>query len=230
LRDNLNPGPALAILLTIDAALARVSAGVAENGNIAYQLIIDGGRGQAARLATMVAEVLASAKIPPDRLDAVAVTVGPGSFTGLRTALSLAHGIARGLEKPVIGVTLSEAFAKEGCVRTGRVMWTAIDTRRGRVFLDFGDGFRAWSLDSLPMPGTPVCVVGDAAVLVAAQLAARGADVLLADARLPTPSAIARAAEVRLGGSSPGLSQQPLYIDGPEARLPGLGLRPAPIA
>jgi tRNA threonylcarbamoyladenosine biosynthesis protein TsaB len=201
-----------------------------ENGNIAVQLIVDGGRGQAARLATMVAEVLASAKIPPDRLDAVAVTTGPGSFTGLRAAVSLAQGIARGLRKPLIGVTLSEAFAEEGCIQTGRVLWTAIDTRRGRVFLDFGDGFRALSLDLLPMPGAPVCIAGDAAVLVAAQLAARGADVLLADARLPTPRAIARVGERRLGGKSPELSQQPLYVDGPEARLPGSGFRPAPTA
>jgi hypothetical protein len=96
------------------------------------------------------------------------------------------------------------------------------------VFLDTGDAAHAMALDALPRAGGPVAVTGDAAVSVAARLAARGDDVLLTDARLPSAAHVARVGARRLVGDLPPLAVQPLYIDPPEAKLPAGGLRPAP--
>ncbi len=71
-------------------------------------------------------------------------------------------------------------------------------------------------------------MAGDAAVAVAATLAARDVDVMLTDARLPIARHIAVAAERRLRGELRALPPQPLYIDPPEAKLPAGGLRPPP--
>ena len=161
-------------------------------------------------------------------LDAVAVTIGPGSFTGLRAALALAHGIAFGASCALVPVSLAEVFAEALPRGGGRALWTAIDSRRGRVFLDAGAGFHAYALDALPATEGRVAIAGDAAIAVAAELATRGDDVMLSDARLPWPRHVALAAAKRMSGELPPLPALPLYVDPPEARLPAGGLRPPP--
>ena len=83
-------------------------------------------------------------------------------------------------------------------------------------------------LDALPVPDGKVAVAGDAAAAVAARLAARDADVMLTDARLPIARHVAVVAERRFSGELRPLPAQPLYVDPPEARLPAGGLRPPP--
>jgi tRNA threonylcarbamoyl adenosine modification protein YeaZ len=216
------------LILALDAALARCSAAIVEDGRVRSERRADGAREQAA-LPGLTRVVLADAAVVVSDLDAVAVTVGPGSFTGLRGALALAHGLALAVGRPVVGVTVAEALA-EACAAEldGRALWTAIDTRRGRVFLDVGGTWRAVGLDALPSSSGRLAVAGDAAIAVAARLAARGGDVMLTGARLPLARTVALAAARRLAGSLPPLAAQPLYVDPPEARLPAGGLRPPP--
>ena len=71
----------------------------------------DATRGHAALLPVMAGAVLASRRDAAASLDLVAVTVGPGSFTGIRAGLALAHGIALAAGVPVVGVTVGEALA-----------------------------------------------------------------------------------------------------------------------
>ncbi len=209
-------------ILALDAALARCSVALVSDGLVLASRVAASGRGQSAVLAPMVAEVLHG-----ETFDAVAVTVGPGSFTGLRTALALAHGLATS-GKPVVAVTVAEALAEAAGALDGRALWTAIDSRRGRIFLDIAGQVRPVQLDELPQPEGPVAVAGDAAGEVAARLASRGQDVLLTDARLPHAIHVAAAAARRLAGELPPLAAAPLYVDPPEAKLPAGGLRPAP--
>ncbi len=210
-------------ILALDSALARVSVALAEGGAVLAARSAPAGRGQSAMLAPMVEEVLHGRSF-----DAVAVTVGPGSFTGLRAALALAQGLAAD-GRPVIGVTVAEALAEAVGALEGRRLWTAIDSRRGRVFLTVADVVRPVTLDNLPHPTGPVAVAGDAAIIVAARLAAAGWDVRLTDARLPRAEHVAAVAARRLAGLLPMIEVAPMYIDAPEAKLPAGGLRRPPL-
>lgn len=219
------------LILTLDSALARCSAGLVADGILRAGRQQEAGRGQAALLPMMVAAVLDDAGVATTDLNLIAVTVGPGSFTGIRAGLALAHGIALGAGVPVVGVTVGEALADALPHLGGRQLWSAIDNRRGRVFLEQDGSVLAFALDSLPGATGPVAVAGDAAVAVAARLAARDTDVMLTDARWPTARHVAMVGARRLaGGGLPPRPAQPLYVDPPEARLPQGGLRPAPIA
>ncbi len=214
-------------ILALDAALARCSVALVENGVVLASRMAASGRGQQAVLAVMVADILAETT-PGDAFDAVAVTIGPGSFTGLRSAMSLAHGLgATGC--PVIGVTVAEALAEAVGPTDGRALWIAIDSRRGRVFLDIGGLVRPVQLDDLPTPSGKISVAGDAAIAVAAMLSERGCDVCLTDALLPDAVHVAAVGLRRLSGALPPLEAMPLYVDAPEAKLPAGGIRPHPL-
>ena len=201
-------------ILALDAALARCSVGVVDDDVMVAERRVDGAR-QVAALPAMVQAALAEAG--GQAVDLVAVTVGPGSFTGLRAALSLAHGIGLARGVAVVGVTVAEALADALPALGGRSLWVAIDTSRGRIFLDSGAGMRAVRPQDLPPGVGRLAVAGDAAIAVAAALAARGADVMLTDARLPLARHVAVIGRRRAAGDLPPLAAQPLYVDAPEA-------------
>lgn len=221
-------------ILALDAALARCSVAVVVDDAVcaSRRAAADTpGRSQSALLPEMAEAVLAEAGVTADGLDAVAVTVGPGSFTGIRAGLALAHGIALAADIPVIAVTVGEALAEALPHLGGRVLWSAIDSRRGRVFLERNGRIDAFALQDLPNPGqaVAVAVAGDAAVAVSAYLAARGVDVMLSDARQPQIRHVALAAAKRFRAQLPPRAALPVYVDPPEAKLPAGGLRPGPV-
>jgi tRNA threonylcarbamoyladenosine biosynthesis protein TsaB len=215
--------------LALDAAVARCAAAIVVDQQVLAARQADALRGHAALLPAMVGEVLAEAGVAAASLDLVAVTVGPGSFTGIRAGLALAHGIALAASVPVVGVTVGEALADALPHLGDRRLWSVIDSRRGRVFLERDGVVVAIALDALPMSEGKIAVAGDAAAMVAASLAARGVDVMLTDARRPLLRHVAVVAEQRLHGGLRPLEAQPLYVDPPEARLPAGGLRPPPV-
>lgn len=212
-------------ILVLDAAVGQCLAAMAIDDRIAAQRTERRDTGHEAALPVMAREVL-----PEDGCDLIAVTVGPGSFTGIRASLALAHGLALGFACPVVGVTVGEAMA-EAFPRLGRrALWVMTDSRRGHLFLETGAGIVSVPADGLPMPAGPVAVAGRAALGAAASLAARGANVMLTDARFPAPRHIARVAARRFAGELPPRAAQPVYVDPPEAKLPAGGLRPPPAA
>jgi len=214
-------------ILGLDAALGSGSVALLDGDTVLAEANEAADQGQSETLAPMIARVLHAAGMTAPALDAVSVTIGPGSFTGLRASLALAHGLAAAAGVLLIGVTVAEALAQP--LRLGRrALWVAIDNRRGRVFLDRGAGAEAVSLAALPRPEQPVALAGDAAVLVAATLAAAGFDVMLTDVRRPHARYVAAAGVARLAGGLPERAVLPLYVDPPEARMPAGGLRPRP--
>jgi tRNA threonylcarbamoyladenosine biosynthesis protein TsaB len=222
------------LILALDAALARCSVALMRDGVVLAERRQEAGRGHASLLPPMVESVLAEAGVAAAALTAVAAVVGPGGFTGIRTALALAEGLALGAGIPVVAVTTGEALAEAVPAeqREGREVWTAVDTKRGRVVLErfaaalpfaglvaLGEP-EAMDEAALPRPPGPVAVAGDAALAVAARLASRGANTLLAGPRMPEAAAVARVAARRLAGEIPPLAAQPMYVEPPAVRQP----------
>jgi len=154
----------------------------------------------------------------------IAVGIGPGSFTGLRTSLALAQGYAAAAGLPLWGINAAASYAA-GFPQLHRPLWVVLRARRGRLFVLREGAETACADADLPSPRQPIALAGDAAPDAAARLAARGADVLLTNARGIDPVWVARAAQ-RQTTPAPAL---PVYIDPPEAKLPAGGLRPAPV-
>lgn len=213
------------MILAINAASAGFHAAMVEGETLRGAVREEAQRGLPERLAAAVAALIETHGAP----DLVAVVTGPGSFTGLRATLALAHGIAAGCGIPVIGVSLTEALREALPALGGRTLWVASHARPGRIFLDRGAGPEAFALTDIPAASGRIAVAGDCAIAVTASLAARGADVMLSSARQALPRLVALVAARRHAGELPPCPAMPLYGEPPEAKLPRGGLRPAPL-
>ncbi len=206
-------------VLVLDAAgpVARLAI-VGDDGAVLHEATAATRDGLIETLPGLLATAVAA-----HRPDLVAAVIGPGSFTGLRTSLALAEGYAAAANIPATGVTAAEAFA-EAFPAASRPLWVTLRARPGRLFLLHGGAAAAMADEELPTPRESVMLAGDAAGAAAARLAARGANVILTDARTLQASWIARAARAQRAA----VPLTPLYIDPPEARAPA-GQRPAPV-
>ena len=105
-------------------------------------------RGHAERLMPMMAEVMEEAGLAFSDLDRIAVTVGPGSFTGVRVGVAAARGLALASGMAVVGATSLAVMAHQadellGPARRGdRLLAVAVDARRGSVYLQLFPGAR----------------------------------------------------------------------------------------
>ena len=118
------------LILAIDTALDACAAAVldTETAELRAQESLPIKRGHAESLMPLIARVMQSANLAFTALDRIAVTVGPGSFTGLRVGISAARGLALAAERPAVGLTTLSAYAAavEGQSGTAPVI-SAID-------------------------------------------------------------------------------------------------------
>jgi tRNA threonylcarbamoyl adenosine modification protein YeaZ len=223
-------------ILAIDTALGACSACVLDAGE-AQPLAIEQTameRGHAEALMPMIERVMNAVEGGFSSLDRVAVTVGPGSYTGLRVGISAARAIALAARIPAIGVTTLAATAAPLIGReSGRVIAAALDAKHGQVW------FQALSSQGKPLVplrqashrdaaraigAGPVSLVGSAAMAVANEAWAIGLDALVLDeARAPDIVWVARLGLIAEPEAAP---PRPLYLKAPEttpqdrARLP----------
>lgn len=220
-------------VLVVDTALALCSAGVFEvAGGEARALGLRSeamSKGHQERLAGMVRDAAAEAG-GFDGVERIGVTVGPGSFTGLRVGLAFAQGLGAALGRPVVGISTLDGLAAS----VGGEGPTAalIDARRGQVYARFWrDGAAPGPAEALSLEtaGERARALGSGARLVgtgAGLVEAPGASVLpLAG---PDPAALARLTAAADPAANP---PRPLYLRAPDAtppsRLPGQPRPPA---
>ncbi|MGN6570670.1 MAG: tRNA (adenosine(37)-N6)-threonylcarbamoyltransferase complex dimerization subunit type 1 TsaB [Pseudolabrys sp.] len=133
-------------ILAIDTALEACAAAVldTERGAVVAHESIAMARGHAEALMPLIARVMETAGGTFDTLDRIAVTVGPGSFTGLRVGISAARGFALATGKPATGLTTLAAFAAPLIAEDDtQPVVAAIDARHDHVYLQvFGPGGR----------------------------------------------------------------------------------------
>jgi len=203
------------IVLALDTCLTACSAAVVADGAVRAARSEPMARGHQERIAVLVQEILAEAGVAPAALGRIGVTIGPGSFTGLRVGLAFAKGLGAALDRPVIGVGVLEALAFEIKPPAAAV----IDARRDQLYLQT---FTAAG------PSDPAAVAPDAARAAIAGLGegvtivGPGAGLFndmpgahVAPREAPDPVAVARLAAARAPAPP-----RPLYLRAPDARLP----------
>ena len=131
------------LILAIDTALDACAAGVLDTdaGKLVAQESLPMKRGHAEALMPLIARVMKVSGVAFAALDRIAVTTGPGSFTGLRVGLSAARGIALAAGKPVVGLTTLTAYAAPMVGRNSeQPVISAIDARHDHVYFQVVSG------------------------------------------------------------------------------------------
>jgi tRNA threonylcarbamoyl adenosine modification protein YeaZ len=169
-------------VLAIDTALGACAAGVFDTvaGDLLAHESVAMTRGHAESLMPLIASVMARCELDFSELDRVAVTTGPGSFTGLRVGIAAARGIALAAGKPAVGVSTLSAYAAPHLADDGKTpVVAAIDARHAHVYLQvFAPGGRIVTgprlagLDEAVRAAAeaPARIVGSAARLIAERL------------------------------------------------------------
>src|SRR3954471_12066678 len=125
-------------VLAIDTALEACSAAIFDSdaGRVTASESLAMPRGHAEAIMPMVARVMDRADAGFQDIERVVVTIGPGSFTGLRVGIAAARGIGLAAGKPVVGVSTFAAFAAPCIAEDGaQTVMVAVDARHDHVYL-----------------------------------------------------------------------------------------------
>jgi tRNA threonylcarbamoyladenosine biosynthesis protein TsaB len=127
--------PANPKVLAFDTATEACSAAVSVDGRILWRYE-ELERGHADRILPMIDELLREAALQLRDLDAIAFGRGPGGFTGVRLATSIAQGLAFGAERPVVPVSNLAALAQRGfdAQQSAQFAWVAADARMHEIY------------------------------------------------------------------------------------------------
>lgn len=221
-------------ILALETSAKAVSAAVTEDGRLLALGFQDTGLTHSRTLMPIVEHLLKNTDLTMADMDAVAVAVGPGSFTGIRIGVSAAKGLAFAASIPAVGVSTLAAMARSVSFMDGLVV-CAMDARRNQIYnalFEAKNGRltrltpdRAIGLDELaeelrgdPRPRT---VVGDGGRLCAEALEAAGIHCRLAPPHLVMQSAATVALEAEEAAQNGGLVSArellPVYLRPPQA-------------
>lgn len=221
-------------ILALETSAKAVSAAVSEDGKILASGYQDTGLTHSRTLMPIVEAMLKNAELAATDLDAIAVAVGPGSFTGIRIGVAAAKGLAFAADKPVIGVSTLAAMARNMAFADGLVI-CAMDARRHQVYnalFEAKEGRltrltedRTISLEDLAAElqasPLPKYIVGDGAVLCFQYLTEAGIPCRLAPPHLLMQNAmsVALAAEEESQAGHLLSAQEllPVYLRPPQA-------------
>jgi len=193
------------------------------------------GRGHVERLMAVIDAALAEASVEIGTIGRVGVTVGPGSFTGIRVGVSAARGLALALGCPAVGISTLEAIGITTAISHHRSVLAVIDAKRGEVYAQLfaPDGKAAGKAVAIAperaaelAAGAGAALTGSGASIVAAG-ASQPMDVLSDTASVAIGTVARLAALCRPPFESP----KPFYLRGPDAKpQEGFALARKPVA
>ena len=230
-------------ILSLDTALAACSVALWRDGAIDAGRFVLMERGQSEAIMPMVRQVMAEAGAKFADIDLVAVTIGPGAFTGLRIGLAAGRGLALAAGLPCVGVTTLEAVAAgvDFGVRNAGTVLVGLETKRVDVYAQFFDGdmkpldspsavlpkslvhavasgveLPAFGIRGHPVAPWPLIVAGNAAPRVVAALGRAGVPASLSAAPgRPDAQVVARMAARRWRPGQILAPPAPLYLKPP---------------
>lgn len=209
------------LVLAIDTSGTACSAALhdAARGILLAEVSEEIGRGHAERLMAVVDAVVAAAGVPLSALQRIAVTVGPGSFTGIRTGVAAARGLALALDIPCVGVStlavVAETERRAQPAGETRPLAIALDAKRGEVYLQIFDA------EARPLTEPAALTIAEAADAVRAaeaRVAGSGA-ALLTGGEAGAADRLLVGVAAELGSLvSQDEPPKPLYLRGPDAK------------
>ncbi|EJW10715.1 putative molecular chaperone [Rhodovulum sp. PH10] len=215
-------------VLALDTALAACSVAVLDSdsaGVLAHESR-PMERGHAEALMPMVARVMSEADTEFVDLDRIVVTIGPGSFTGLRVGVAAARGLALATGKPMVGLTTLAAFAAPHIAADDKTpLLSVIDARHEQVYMQLvGEGGRALIAPRIASvreaariaTAAPTRIVGSAAAMVhAAWMTGSRPPVCVDTTPAPDIDWVARLGAVAADTTT---APKPLYLRAPDAK------------
>ncbi len=230
-------------ILATDTSTSVCTVAVCDDGRLLAETVVDCGRTHSERLVNTVKWTLSQAELSMADLDALAVSIGPGSFTGLRVSVAAWKGLAAGARLPLVGVPTLDAMTRVAPFRDG-VVCPMLDARMDEVFaaayrFDAGSrtkltGDMVCSVDHFleacskeEIPDENIRFLGDGASLYRESILSR-----LAHAAIPGPgsphaspraSAVALEAQALVEAGMPvdPAVVAPIYLRKPKADKPG---------
>jgi len=221
-------------ILALETSAKAVSAAITENGRVLAAGYQDTGLTHSRTLMPIVEHLFQNTGTALGDCDAVAVAVGPGSFTGIRIGVAAAKGLAFSADKPAVGVSTLAAMARHNACTDGLLV-CAMDARRSQVYnalFEIRNGVplrltedRAIALadlaEELRDQSLPITVAGDGAHLALAYFQEAGLPCRAAPPGLVMQNAIGVALEAEdLAARGQLVSAQalsPVYLRPPQA-------------
>lgn len=223
-------------ILAVDTALGACSVAILNDQHLAAHRFVFMERGHAEALAPMVDDAMSEAGLAFADLDRLAVTTGPGTFTGQRVGIAFMRGLKLALDRPLIGVTTLEAMAAAAEEEAGIGPVAVLqDARRGEVYGALFSGERIHLPVKLSLfdemmdeiatatgSSPSLVLAGTAADKGAKWLQARGRAVSLSTICQPDALQVARLAAKK---SATTITARPLYLRASDAKVPAGAIR-----
>jgi tRNA threonylcarbamoyladenosine biosynthesis protein TsaB len=222
------------LILALDTATLVSSVALATADRLVAELTLQTKKTHSELLMTHIAQIIEMSGTTKEDLTAIAVSIGPGSFTGLRIGLSTAKALAYALQIPVIGVPTLAALAY-ACPFPGAMLAPMMDAQKGNIYealFSWQDGdlreirparivALAPALAELAGMERPVVALGEGAVMYSEQIAKQAGSLVTAPPHIVMPRAgsVAMLGQKLLqdGVQHNVMSLEPLYIRRAEA-------------
>jgi tRNA threonylcarbamoyladenosine biosynthesis protein TsaB len=211
-------------ILALDCSTTACSAACWRDGKVLSRRFVAAGRGQAEMIMPMIEEVMAEAGLAFAGLGLLAVTVGPGAFTGLRIGLAAAKGMALAAGLPIAGIstTLAVAAAVPAAERRGRTILAAVESKRTEIYAQAFDAGLNPLGEIVAQPAAELALLHPGPIVLAGErsgeLAPLMASATLASS-LPQPDAAAVAALASRLWPGRSLPAAPLYLRPPDVTM-----------